>query len=323
MKGKRIAIVGQGVMGLTCAIRLRETGASVDVFSREKLTDTTSMSAGAYWWPHEIYPRDRVMPWASETLDHYKEWEKRTNSGIHFEKHVRLCVDPDDSAYVLELLGEREDVDGSDYGVTCHDAFRIAVPVIDVPTYLSRLREILERLEVRVHIREIANPEELFPDFDLVVNCTGVGAKDFAQDDGVFPIRGQIVRLSRPETLRESTRIYQKEDQFTLVLPRSDDLVLGGTAQVGSFDRTPDPEDIKGILERCAQLVPEIAEAEVLESTVGLRPGRSEVRLELERLSSGAPVIHNYGHGGGGYTVAWGCAGEVVQIAQACFSEPN
>jgi len=320
MKEKRIAIVGQGVMGLTCAIRLRQTGASVDVFSREELADTTSMAAGAYWWPHEISPRQRVMRWARETLDHYKDWQKRANCGIHFEKHVRLCVDADDSAYVRDFLGEWEDLDGSDYGVTCHEAFRITVPVIDVPTYLKRLEEIAEELQVRIHIQEIARPDELFPDYDLVVNCTGVGAKEFAHDEKVFPIRGQVVRLSRPEKLRESTRIYQKEDQFTLVLPRSHDLVLGGTAQVGSFDRTPDAADTKMILERCIQLVPELAEAEVLDAAVGLRPGRSEVRLELDRLPSGSPVIHNYGHGGGGYTVAWGCAGEVVQIARDCFS---
>ena len=42
-------------------------------------------------------------------------------------------------------------------------------------------------------------------------------------------------------------------------------------------------------------------------------PGRSEVRLELEQVEGGAAVIHNYGHGSIGHTLAWGCAAEVVQ----------
>jgi D-amino-acid oxidase len=45
---------------------------------------------------------------------------------------------------------------------------------------------------------------------------------------------------------------------------------------------------------------------------VGLRPGRTAVRLE--RMGN---IIHNYGHGGGGYTVAWGCASEVGRLALA------
>jgi D-amino-acid oxidase len=48
---------------------------------------------------------------------------------------------------------------------------------------------------------------------------------------------------------------------------------------------------------------------------VGLRPGRSTVRLEeAEPLSSGARVVHNYGHGGAGVTLSWGCAREVVTL---------
>ena len=58
----------------------------------------------------------------------------------------------------------------------------------------------------------------------------------------------------------------------------------------------------------------QIINAEIIEDIVGLRPGRTEVRLEKE-LISGKTVIHNYGHGGSGVTLSWGCAEEVVEIA--------
>ena len=42
---------------------------------------------------------------------------------------------------------------------------------------------------------------------------------------------------------------------------------------------------------------------------VGLRPARPAVRLEAE-----GRVVHCYGHGGAGVTLAWGCAGEVAAL---------
>ena len=38
------------------------------------------------------------------------------------------------------------------------------------------------------------------------------------------------------------------------------------------------------------------------------------MRLDKE-LISGRPLIHNYGHGGSGVTLSWGCADSVVELA--------
>jgi D-amino-acid oxidase len=39
------------------------------------------------------------------------------------------------------------------------------------------------------------------------------------------------------------------------------------------------------------------------------------VRLERdERLVPGVPVVHNYGHGGSGITLGWGCAQEAATL---------
>ncbi len=68
---------------------------------------------------------------------------------------------------------------------------------------------------------------------------------------------------------------------------------------------------------------------QIVSDWVGLRPGRTRLRLEVERgggggtgggavAPGGAPlVVHNYGHGGAGLTLAWGCAGEVVRLLRA------
>ena len=59
-----------------------------------------------------------------------------------------------------------------------------------------------------------------------------------------------------------------------------------------------------------------MAEAEILEHKVGLRPGRSEVRVGREDLTDGIQCVHNYGHGGSGVTLSWGCAEEAAELVQ-------
>lgn len=316
---KCIAVVGQGVIGLTCASVLLDQGYSIEVFSKESFSETTSMSAGAYWWPHRAYPRERVAKWAKETYDQYAQLRTNPETGVHFEKHFRFCLDPDDSAYARQLVDTWEEIDGSQYGIPCHEAFLVTLPVIDVPIFMPYLKSTIDSRGARFQTQELKSPAQLFPGFDLVVNCSGVGAYHFVDDKEVFPIRGQAVRVTLPEGLRESTRLYQKEDKFTLVLPRSRDVILGGTAEIGNWDRTPSSKDTDTIIKRCCELVPEIADSEILGATVGLRPGRKVVRLELELCVPDQPVIHNYGHGGAGYTVAWGCANEVAQLANEYF----
>jgi D-amino-acid oxidase len=53
---------------------------------------------------------------------------------------------------------------------------------------------------------------------------------------------------------------------------------------------------------------------EIVSVACGLRPVRSTVRLEREELGGGRVVIHNYGHGGAGVTLSWGCAAEVATL---------
>ncbi len=278
------------------------------------------MAAGAYWWPHKAYPEERISKWAKITYDEYTRTRSEAGSGVHFQRHFRFCIDPDECAYARLLIDDCEEIDGSMYGFPCHEAYLMNLPVIDVPIFMPYLRDQVISRGASVHIKELESPSELFPIYDLVVNCTGVWAHHFVKDQEVFPIRGQVVRVSLPEGLKKSTRLFQKNDQYILILPRANDVVLGGTAQEGDWNRNPSEADTEVILKRCIDLVPELAGSQILGTTVGLRPGRSEVRLELEMLNPNQPIIHNYGHGGSGYTVGWGCSEEVTQLAVSYFS---
>jgi D-amino-acid oxidase len=167
---------------------------------------------------------------------------------------------------------------------------------------------------IRRHLRSL---DELGDDTDVVVNCAGLGARELVGDLDVYPVRGHVVRVSNPG-LTMSVRDEQHPGGRAYVHPRTQDCILGGTLDQGQWDTTVDPAVGAAILERCCDLVPALRDAEVLEHVVGLRPGRPTVRVEeSEPLSSGARVVHNYGHGGSGITLSWGCAREVTTLIRA------
>jgi D-amino-acid oxidase len=99
-------------------------------------------------------------------------------------------------------------------------------------------------------------------------------------------------------------------------IPRTKDCVVGGTNHL-SDDCTVDPSATAGIVAECSRVLG-IEKPEVLGERVGLRPfRRSGVRVERTQLHDGRPLIHNYGHGGSGFTLSWGCAEAVAALATA------
>ena len=93
--------------------------------------------------------------------------------------------------------------------------------------------------------------------------------------------------------------------------------MIGGVAEQDNWNLAIDPTVTSDIVARCSQVEPSVTNAKILHQFVGLRPGRRQVRLEAEKLSEQCTVIHNYGHGGIGYTLSWGCALDVVALAKS------
>jgi D-amino-acid oxidase len=164
-------------------------------------------------------------------------------------------------------------------------------------------------------LAEAAEAAGLGPD-GVVVHCAGRGARVVVGDATMFPIRGQIAVARAPGHL-EHRIDDDDEDAPAYVLPRGDgEVVLGGTAQRGDGRTEADAGEEASILARCRPLLPPAAAVlQVVRRVVGLRPGRPAVRLEVEPgAAGGRPVVHDYGHGGSGFTVCWGCADEVAAL---------
>lgn len=312
----RVVVLGAGVSGLTCAVRLLEAGHRVDLWSSKRTPQTTSDVAAAFWYPFRAFPEDKVLAWGRRTYEALLELSQDPASGIVVHEALEVVdargADPWWSAAVRDFRWARPDELPA--GSTAGYVFK--TPVVEMPLYLPWLERRVQALggTFREYVAESLDHVLAETDADVVlVNCTGLGAREVVPDPSMIPIRGEVLKVEPPP--RVALRMDENVERLAYVVPRSKDVVLGGTADFGNESLTPDPEMAKVIWERCERLVPHVRGARVLAHVVGLRPGRPEVRLEGE-TRGGRTVIHNYGHGGAGVTLSWGCAESVSSLAR-------
>ncbi len=309
----RVLVVGGGVAGLTCALELLDAGYNVQVAARELLGETTSAIAAAFWYPYRAYPEDQVNGWAHASLRRFMGLADDPHTGVLRRETIELgpIASRPGWACVAEQFhpARAEDLPP---GFT--EGFAFTTAVVETGVYLPWLQAQVEARGGQVVRRTLTSLDEV-KDHAIAINCSGLGARTLVPDPAVHPIRGQIVRVENLGFSRVWIDEHSGPD-ITYVVPRSVDVVLGGTSEPHEDDRTPVAERSRRIIERCARLEPRLAEARVLSVAVGLRPGRAAVRLEAERLGD-TLVVHNYGHGGAGVTLSWGCAAAVREIVEA------
>ena len=315
-------VIGCGVSGLTCAAELLKAGVGVRIIARDLPPHTTSNKAAAIWVPYRAEPADKVAHWAE----------------VSYQRYRRLAEDPRTGVFMVELLevGKKQLPDPfwlrpeypfrrlttAELPAGFVDGYGVTVPFIHSQRFLETLLEQVLEAGGQIETRELQALSELPSTDRVVVNCSGLGAGRLVGDDSVFPIRGQLVVIESASPAPYLVDVASDE-QPAYILPRGDECFLGGTAQTGDWSLREDLPTRDRILRSCRELHPALAGARYVRSMVGLRPGRNRVRLEPERQAGGRMVIHNYGHGGSGFTVAWGCAAEVVRLCCGeAFSKP-
>ncbi|MDQ4053183.1 MAG: FAD-binding oxidoreductase [Actinomycetota bacterium] len=298
----RVIVVGAGVVGLTCAVRLLEDGHRVDVVARDLPRETTSVVAAALWYPYLALPQDKVTAWSGRTYEVLAALAEEPASGVRMLPGTEVMRSATADPWwrpAVPTLTRVAQLPG-----TYADGWTFVAPVLDMPTYLDWLAE---RVQEQGGTITRLNLSALPTGADLVVNCAGLGARLLGEDATVTPVRGQVVYVEQFGL----ERWWLDGAGLTYVVPRQHEVVVGGTEEPGDWSRTPSPSVARAILDRAAVLVPELAEATVLRHKVGLRPARPAVRVERD-----GHTIHCYGHGGAGVTLSWGCANEVAELAR-------
>jgi D-amino-acid oxidase len=311
----RVTVIGGGVIGLSAAVELSGRGAAVTVVADRSAADSVSAVAAAVWFPYRSGASPSVPTWLARSLARFTELAADEATGVDLREGTVVERRPGvDRSWTASVPVYRE-ATPAELPPGALAGVRATLPVITVPTYLGWLHAQCERLGVRFSRRTVDSVDECAPDADVVVVAAGLRSGQLLDDDTMYPIRGQVVRLPNPG-LTEWVTDEDDPAGLTYVVPRRHDVVCGGAAEVGNWDPIPDPATEAAILHRTAALVPALAGLPVLSRAVGLRPGRDTVRLERIEGST-VPVVACYGHGGAGVTMSWGCAEEVAGLVLA------
>jgi D-amino-acid oxidase len=342
-----VAIVGAGVSGLTCGVVFAERGHRTAIFAREIGQQTTSGAAAALWFPYDVEPANKVIPWALETFRTLINLARNSDSGVsmielrQFSRTEEIqipdwaiplgahpviptpstslragSVENGAAGEAATWRGRPEaERSGSERirsrGFT--SGFAIFVPLMDTTIYLDYLANRFLKADGQIteNVR-FEKLEDVDPQFDLVINCAGIGARELVHDADLEPHRGQVAIVPRIKDLPYA--VVCDDAPLMYAIPRRNDCVFGGTNEL-SEDLAVDSATTTRIVGECNRSL-KIEKPNVLAERVGLRPYRkSGVRVERAHLRDGRAVIHNYGHGGSGFTLSWGCAREVVGLA--------
>lgn len=352
-----VVVVGGGVMGFASATRLLEAGFADVTLVAAELLGIASRSSPAVFRPDWLgeTPAEAVIAWGLETRAHltqlFRDSDGGSDAGVTPIVHVEVYRNSAGAAATRR----------SDVLAAVMDGFRAMTPtelelyqpdadggwhyssfMIEGARYVPHLRRRAEALGLKVvqgkTVPGLPGSSEFcraaaaaagrshggVQGVRIVVNALGLNG-----GPECFPVRGQLVLVKAPAVKLAMGEYNTKDHRFpTYVYPRRDHVVLGSTYLEGDGDKEVRPATTDDIIRRCAEFYPELAQAPVLAEVVCIRPGRKEgVRLERERVTGvdGGPsdlsVIHCYGHGGAGMSLAWGCGGNVARLALEAAAE--
>ena len=311
-KRKNIWIVGAGVTGLTTGVRLLEEGHAVTIVAKEFSPNTTSDIAAAIWFPFKVNPRAKALEWSRFTYTKLERLLNIPTAGVSMTSSLRLLSDPARIPWWTKALPKHRirKATASELPKGYPAGYQLDVPLIEVPQYMKYLYRQFVQLGGKMIQKVVVDLNDLLVEDRWVINCTGLGARQLVNDPELFAIQGQILHVKSKEPL-PTISDNEGGNIAAYIIPRKNYYVLGGTAFNNEYSTQPKEEISQEIWERCQAIVPQLKNAEYMNTVVGLRPARKRLRLEKE---TDKRIIHNYGHGGAGFSVSWGCAEEVAQI---------
>ena len=319
---KSVAIVGAGVSGLTCGVFFAEHGFQTAIFAEQIGQQTTSGAAAALWFPYDAGPADKMILWALASYKVLVDLIKDSRTGVsmielrQYSRASEISIPDWAHPFVStspSVISSEAETSLDISACAFSSGFSLNVPLMDTTIYLDYLADRFQKaggtINEGVHFEKL---EDVDPKFGVVINCAGIGARDLVHDVDLEPHRGQVAIVPKIDNL--NCAIVCDDAPLMYAIPRTNDCVFGGTNEI-SDDLDVDPASTSRIVAECSCVL-EIKNPRVLNERVGLRPFRkSGVRLEREKLPDSRTVIHNYGHGGSGFTLSWGCAENVFTIA--------
>ncbi len=311
-------MLGAGVIGLSTSLRLAQAGYKVTIWAEHRKA-ITSYKAGAFWWPSDNATEriEELIQLSKETFAFLSALTNNKNTGVVCHKALGLSVIeqslPPWHTIIpgFRLANQQELKPGYPFGQVIE-----YTPVIIPAMFMLWLENEIEKTHITIIEHKANSIDEALSECNLVINCTGIGASNLCQDQSLRPMSGQLVQAIIKDNLDTVLFIDEPGTEKTYIIPHADGkVILGGTKFLDDWNTEPDYDTSAKILQRCTKLEPRLQGAQIIGSTRALRPWRPALRLAAETSDKGT-IIHNYGHGGSGYSLFWGCANEVLKLAE-------
>lgn len=327
MTKQHVLVIGAGVSGLTTALALLQAGHKVTIRCKEPGGQYahTSISAYAMWVPVKMDGDPRIERWTDQSFDAFKKLASDPATGVTMKPIYQLKTKKEAPWFAGQnagnLCGFRH-ADASELPAGYADAHVLALaPVIDPLVYLPWLYWQVHAAGGLFGQAEIKSLDGLHPQYSVIVNCAGLGARELAKDSDVFPDRVQVVTI-KSNNIDRVVIDDEGPNARACIVPHN------GYAKLGAIFDGPhesyegaDLSSVQGILDRCNAIAPELKadQSQVISVIRALRPERKGwlPRVEVDRniCADGRPVIHNYGHDGMGYLLSRGIAAEIASYA--------
>jgi D-amino-acid oxidase len=223
-------------------------------------------------------------------------------------------------------------------------AWLFRTPIVDSPRQLERMLEQVEKHDNTISVdfgHEFGSLRDIVKDAaelscDGVVNCAGLASSTLCEDSKVIGGRGIILNYDREASKRKEfihdasgevmvndavimtdEAPWGTETEACYLIPRGNVLVVGGSYLEGDTATEIRPAERKRLLKNAQCLGIDTENSEPTAEWVGFRPARETVRCEVDETAGkeeGVRVVHNYGHGGSGWTINVGTAKEVARL---------
>ncbi|MCE9594738.1 MAG: FAD-binding oxidoreductase [Planctomycetes bacterium] len=324
---REIAVVGSGVVGLTTAVELLGRGSPVRLYTRDVDSPPASSVAPAMFTPYPGPAPERFRRWTTAAYARLcAVAASHPESGVGVGKLREYFYAPRKAEPWLGELLHAKDLPRREPFTAIIDTVR---PHVDMLRYLPWLRAEFQRLGGSLIQRDVAKLDELL---DLghtrVVNCSGVGAAVLARDPLVRSMHGQVLHVPNDIGLEYSLHDDAPGGLVAYVFRYADRLVVGGTFDEVREREGTDETSLRAVVERARNLLRldghprwrELATT-ILQARAARRPARGvanvfeDIRLEVEDVGPDRRIVHHYGHGRMGVTIAWATAAEA---ADAC-----
>src|SRR5690242_1953656 len=263
---KKIAIIGSGISGLSCAYLLCEKDYDITVIAKAFSPNITSNRAAAFWFPYHIRNDKRGIGWAQKSYDFYAQLSADASTGISMKQLIKVLREntEEEEPIWVDFIpkGALKKVPEKDLAADIAVAYDVTVPLIETQIFLPYLKNYVSARNVKFVEREINSFDEVKNDFDFVINCTALGSQQLCNDKSIIPVRGQVALI---ET-RTDFPIYLDNEKPLYLVPRKDAMIVGGTYEENIYEEKTEPSTIKKILNNAYAVFPELKQQKVIGS---------------------------------------------------------